>query len=425
MFWSSILALILLAPGFDDPLAEAKGLRDREEWADAGTKFREALDKEPTGPGAPEARFWAGFCLEKLGEHQDAATILEPFETNLADNTWADDALLQLGLAYLGDDEKAKALAAWNLQIAKYPESVWRLEVMLKIVELHFNDLEDFPACLAAAERVVAEFPDREGTAEARYAGAYSLNVLRRFTDSEAWTEKNFDPESPLEEAWRRVLGAQRDLLRGKVEQALAAVGSLDADFPDLDQDNRQDMKLRTTHMLRYNGRADRARQLLLDELAHSTGRPEDEVDSLLDELSEIIGDDRQADLSATLARLVDDPASPLIVRVAAREHRARLLIENREFEPAIAMLRLAIEKDAVEYARVRAALTLAEILSEPVEDAEDDPKFVRNADLAGACKVLNDLLPTIGRRDLAHQVRKAAEKYQTGCGANADANEN
>jgi hypothetical protein len=284
--------------------------------------------------------------------------------------------------------------------LSKYPDSVWRLEVMLKTVDLHFYHLEDFSACLAAAERVVAEFPDPESTTEARYAGAYALNVLRRFTDAEVWAQKNFDPESPLEEAWRRVLGAQRDLLRGKVELALEAVGSLDADFPDLDQGNRQDLKLRTTHMLRYNGRADRARQLLLDELAHSTGRPEDEVVSLLDELSEIIGDDRRADFSSVLAKLVDEPGTPLIVRVAARERRAHLLIDSGEVDPAVDLLRLAVEKDAVEYARVRAALTLAEVLGD------------KRQDRPGALKVLNDLLPTIGRRDLAHQIRKAAEKY-------------
>jgi tetratricopeptide (TPR) repeat protein len=423
MIWSSILALILLAPSADDPpvtvqgdpLADAKALRDQEQWAEAGSKFREALEKEPDGPVAPEARFWAGFCLEKLDEHKDASQILKPFETTLAENTWADDALLQLGLAYLGNNDKSRAVAVWNRQLAKYPDSVWRLEVMLKLVDLYFYHLEDFPACLAASERAVGEFPDREGTTEARYAGAYCLNVLRRFADAEAWTEKNFDPESPLEEAWRRVLGAQRDLLRGKVEQALEAVGSLDRDFPDLDQGNRQDLKLRTTHMLRYNGRADRARQLLLDELAHSSGRPEDEVVSLLDELSEIIGDDRPADFSGTLARLVDDPASPMIVRVAARERRARLLVEMKQFDPAIAFLQLAIDKDTVEYARVRAALALVDLLDEPPTGDEADPKLIRRLpDRAAASKVLAEILPTIGRRDLAHQVRKAAEKYQT-----------
>ena len=65
MLWSSILTLILLAQGVTDPLSDAKGLRDREEWAEAGSKFRESLDKEPTGPNAPEARFWGRFLLRK------------------------------------------------------------------------------------------------------------------------------------------------------------------------------------------------------------------------------------------------------------------------------------------------------------------------------------------------------------------------
>jgi tetratricopeptide (TPR) repeat protein len=404
-----LLALVLVLPGFaraeglkaDDPLAEAKALRDKEEWAEAGAKFRESLEKQPAGPAAPEARFWAGFCLEKLGEHKEAVEILGPFEAALSDDTWADDALLQLGQAYLGEGDPAKARAAWERQIARYPDSVWRLEVMLKAVDLEFNHLEDFTACLAACERLVAAFPDREGTAEARYDGAYGLKVLRRFADSERWAEKNFDPESPLEEAWRRVLGAQSDLLRGRDVAALATIASLDGDFPDLDQDARQDLKLRTTHMLRYNGRADRARQLLLDELGRSAGRPEDEVSSLLDELAEIFGDDRRADFLEALARLSDDPAAPLVVRVASRARRARSLIDSGEVEPAIELLRRAIEKDAVEYARVRAALDLAEVLA---EDRDDRP---------GASKVLADLLPAIGRRDLAHQVRDAIEKYR------------
>ena len=248
---------------------------------------------------------------------------------------------------------------------------------------------------------MVGAFPDRDGTAEARYAGAYSLNVLRRFAESERWAEAHFDPESPLEEAWRRVLGAQRDLLSGRDLAALGAISSLDGDFPDLDQADRQDLKLRITHMLRYNGRADRARQLLLDELARSAGRPEAEVDSLLDELAEILGEDRRSDFLEALARLSDDASAPLVVRVAARERRARALLEAQEDDPAVALLRQAIEKDPVEYARVRAALKLAEILAEHRDDR------------AGALKALEDLLPAIGRRDLAHQVRNAIEKYR------------
>jgi TolA-binding protein len=400
-----LTALLVAAPladraRGDDPLSEAKVLRDKEDWAEAGAKFREAMEKGPAGPLAAEARFWAGYCLVKDGENESAVDLLAPFEADLADDTWADDALLQLGQARLARGDQGGARAAWERQVEKYPDSVWRLEVMLKLVDLHFYQTNDFNACLASSERVVAAFPNREGTAEARYAGAYSLNVLSRFAESERWAETNLDPENPLEEAWRRVLGAQRDFLKGRELDALAAIGSLDADFPDLDQEARLDLRLRTTHMLRCNGRADRARQLLVDELKRSDGRPEAEVESLLDELAEILNDPR-GDFLEVLAQPWVLAAGPLVVRVVARERRAHLLIEANAVDPAVALLRQAIEKDLVEYARVRAALTLAEILAEHRDDR------------AGALKALEDLLPAIGRRDLAHQVRNAIEKYR------------
>ena len=412
MSWiSMIVSLSLVAgtspsvdepsPKADDPMAEAKSLRDQEHWSEAGAKFREALEKAPEGPEAPEARFWAGFCLEKEGEHEPAIEILLPFEGALAGDTWADDALLQLGLAYQGRGDKERAVGIWDRQVEKYPDSVWRAEVMLKRVELLFADGKDYPACLAACERVVAEFPDRASTTEARYAGAYCLNVLRRFAEADAWTGKHFDPESPLEEAWRRVLAAQRDLLGGKATQALASVGSLDMDFPDLDQGGRQDLKLRTTFMLRYNGRADRARQLLLDELNRSAGRPEDEVASLLDELDEIIGAEHRGDFLGALASLHERASTPLVVRVAARERHAEILRATEKSEEAAILLRRSISDDPVEYARVRASLLLADILADDMEDR------------AGGASVLDQILPKVGRRDLAHQIRTAVEKYR------------
>ena len=271
------------------------------------------------------------------------------------------------------------------------------------------------PGSLAAAERVVAEFPDRESTTEARYAGAYCLNVLRRFADAEAWIEKHFDPENPLEEAWRRVLGGQRDLLKGKVEQALDAVGSLDKDFPD-PRPGCSSGSQAPDHAhapLQRPGRssppASPRRAGPLDRPPRGRGSTRSSTNFRKSSATTVglISPPRSQGWSRT-------PASPLIVRVAARERRARHLIEDNEIEPTVELLRLAIEKDPVEYARVRAALTLAEILCEPAEDEEGHVKRVRRANAADAAKVLADILPTIGRRDLAHQVRKAAEKYQT-----------
>ncbi|MDR3633173.1 MAG: tetratricopeptide repeat protein [Isosphaeraceae bacterium] len=384
----------------DDPLAEARTLTDRESWEEAAEKFRDFLEKNPNSSFAPEARFWTGYCLEKLEQYESAVEILQPFLTSLAEDTWADDALLKLGAAHHGLGQDQKALAAWKRQIEKYPTSVWRTEVYLSIIDVLFHGTADLVECLAYCERVTKEVADRDSTTEARYLGAYCLNALRRFGESEAWADRLFDPESPLEEAWRRLLAAQRDLLQGRPESALASVDAFADDFPDLDHDARQDLLVRTCYVLRFNGRADRARELLLDELRKSSGRAEEEIGSLLDALSDAFGEDRRDDYFKALKTLVNTRGTPLVVRVVARERRAEGLRES-DADLAESSLREALHDEPTEYGRVRAATQLATILS---EDRDDH---------LGAVRVLEDLLPHLKRRDLVHQVRNAAEELR------------
>jgi tetratricopeptide (TPR) repeat protein len=375
-------------------------LTDHAKWAEAAEKFRAFLDKNPDSPLATEARFWTGFCLEKLEEYARCVEVLRPFLTSLAGDTWADDALLKLGAAHHGLGQEQEALTVWKRQIEKYPGSVWRTEVYLNIIDVLFHHANNLVECLGYCERVTTEVADRGSTSEARYLGAYCLNALRRFEDSEAWADRLFDPESPLEEAWRRLLAAQRDLLRGRLEAALASVDALANDFPDLDHDARNDLLVRTCYVLRFNGRADRARQLLLEELRMSSGRTEDEVASLLDELSETFGEDRRSDYFATLKSLGEPKGAPLVVRVIARERRVEALREV-DADLAESSLREALRDEPTEYGRVRAARQLAEILAQVRDDRR------------AAARVLEDLLPKLKRRDLIHQVRNAIEELR------------
>jgi tetratricopeptide (TPR) repeat protein len=385
----------------DDPLAEARGATNREEWGDAAEKFRAFLSARPDAPQAPEARFWAGFCLVKLGENEKAVEILNPFTDGLSKDKWADDALLQIGKALHGLSKDKDALAAWKRHLEKYPQSVWRTEVSLGIIDLLCYHVTDLTACLSYCQRLTDEVQDRGSTTEARYLGAYCLNALRRFDEAEAWADRLFDPESPLEEAWRRLLGAQRDLLRGRVESALGTVDSLTADFPDLDQDGRQDLLLRTTYVLRFNGRADRAREILEAELLLSSGRPQGEVDSLLGELEAAFGDDHRADFLAALGRLSGDRKAPVVVRVSARDRRAQAFKDDQHADQAESMLRGAMASETAEFPRFRAALKLSEIL------ADDSAKR------GEATKVLDQFRPNLKRRDLIHQLQEASNRYR------------
>jgi tetratricopeptide (TPR) repeat protein len=385
----------------DDPLVDARKATDREDWDEATQKFRAFLDAHPSAPQAPEARFWAGFCLVKLGENEEAVEILNPFGDALAGDKWADDALLQIGKALRGLDKESDALAVWKRHLEKYPRSVWRTEVTRGIIDLLFDQATDLPACLSYCRQLTEEVQDRDSTTEARYLGAYCLNALRKFDESEAWADRLFDPESPLEEAWRRLLGVQRDLLRGQVDAALGAMGSLATDFPDLDQEGRDDLLLKTTYVLRSNGKADRARELLLAELRVSAGRSEDQVESLLDELEAVFGDDRRADFLTALGHLSGDRKAPVVVRVLARDRHAEALTDDDHPKEAEAMLREALAAESAEFARCRAALKLAEILADDLDKRDD------------AAKLLDQIRTTLKRRDLINELREASDRYR------------
>ena len=142
----------------------------------------------------------------KLGENEEAVEILNPFTDALAGDKWADDALLQIGKAFRGLGKESDALATWKRHLQRYPQSVWRTEVTLGMIDLLFYHATDLTACLSYCRQLTQEVQDRDSTTEARYLGAYCLNALRKFDDSVAWADRLFDPESPLEEAWRRLL---------------------------------------------------------------------------------------------------------------------------------------------------------------------------------------------------------------------------
>ncbi len=385
----------------DDPLADARGVTDREDWEGAAQKFRAFLDAHPDAPQAAEARFWAGFCLVKLGENEEAVATLNPFTGALAGDKWADDALLQIGKAFRALGKESDALASWKRHLEKYPRSVWRTEVTLGIIDLLFEPAKDLTGCLSYCRQLTQEVQDRESTTEARYVGAYCLSALGKFDESEAWANRLLDPENPLEEAWRRLLVAQRDLLRGRADSALGIVDSLAAEFPDLDQEARQDLLLKTTYVLRQNGRAERARELLLAELLQSSGRSEDQVELLLGELDAAFGVDRRADFLTALARLAGDRKSPVVVRVAARDRHAETLLDDEHPEKAEAMLREALAAETADFARCRTAMKLAEILADDLDKPPD------------AVKLLDELRAKLKRRDRINELREASERYR------------
>ena len=200
--------------------------------------------------------------------------------------------MLQLGHAYRGNDQNDRALAAWKRLEEKYADSVWRTEAALQIIDVLYT-IKDYAACLPYCERVVGEAADFAGITEARYIGAYCLTALSRYDEADRWMDRWFSADDAIEAGWRRVLYAQRELRQGRVNQTFTAIEALDADFPDLDRDDRHDLTLRAASMLNRENQAGRARELLIAALKQSAGHSEENIDALLDQLEEAVsGDD-------------------------------------------------------------------------------------------------------------------------------------
>ncbi len=380
-----------------DPLARAKELFDSEEWDEAIGLYRTFLVENPKHKRATEARYYAGYGLVQSGEPGNAVEILLSFMTDDLASEWADKALVQLGQAYRDEEAYDKSREAWDRHIEKFSLSESRKQVMGDLIDLLLRDKRDYAACLKQCERMVQDIPDREDTSEARYVGAYCLNALRRFDDGSKWMDDRFDEESSLESAWRAVLQAQRDLLEGRSDAAVAKVEALPAEFQDLEQDDRIDVVGRAAFVLTEGGKSDRARSLVLDELRHPFPRSEEQAGTLLDQLIEAVGKNDSDAVENALTGLTD-PKTPVVVRGVCLDRLVGRLRDQDQDDRAETLLRRALEEDTSEVGRVRIAILLAEVLA---DDREDAP---------GAVRVLKDLEPKVKRHDLARKVREAVK---------------
>lgn len=382
----------------DDLFDQAKTLSTQEQWEKAITRFREFLGQKPNDPRTTEARFWIGFCLVKSENFDEAIAELAPFESTLAQDQWADDALLQLGHAYRGNDESTAALGVWKALVDKHPDSPGRTEATLQIIEILFGD-KDYAGCLSYCDRVVQGIADVGQITEARYAGAYCLNALGRYDESERWMDRWFQPDDAIETGWRRVLKGQHELRTGHLNDAFTTIDSLSTDFADLAQDSRFDLTLRAATMLTRENQATRARELLLATLKQSTGQSEDSVNALLDQLQETAQSNDS--FAAILESLALDKSLPLVARVIVRDRRVQILREGEHAEQAESLLRSALTKETDEFARFHAATRLAELLNED----KDDPN--------AASELLKSASQNLRRNDLGHRIREMIKELE------------
>ncbi len=389
-------------------LERVRDLCSQGDWSAATELLVGSAEKWTDPASANEARFWTGYCRNKLGEYAQAAEAFAPFETSLSGDAWADDAHLQLGYARIYGGDPQAALAAWRKLLASYPESIWRTETWLQVVDALYYYQSDMEGCLDACRSLLAETPEMAATAEARYKGAFALAALGRPAEAHQWQDKWLDPDSPREQAWAVILNAQHKLVAGQTDIAQRDIDSLSSTFPDLDLDARRDVVLRASYMLRYQNQPAAARGLVVAELRRSLGQADWQVQQLLDELHGIAGYESPDPILAILAELVSDAEVPVMTQVVIRDRQVRLLRDAGRAADAAELLKKVVAESDDEFVRFRAGLLLAEVQAADLHDP-------------GAAKsTLAELAGGVHRRDLVRVLEGKAAEYGGGGGAAA-----
>jgi tetratricopeptide (TPR) repeat protein len=77
---------------FDKKFREGRDLIDREEWARAAEKFREAVETYPNGKSADAALYWLAFCHKKQKQFKEANSALDRLMEKFPTSSWSADA---------------------------------------------------------------------------------------------------------------------------------------------------------------------------------------------------------------------------------------------------------------------------------------------------------------------------------------------
>jgi hypothetical protein len=240
------------------------------------------------------------------------------------------------------------------------------------------------------------EIRDPDVVWEVRYLGAYCLNALGRRDDANSWIEQWFDPTEPTQEAERRILVAQQELISGRTTAAATLAASMLEDFPDVDQRAWIDLAIYASFMLRHHGQSGEARKLATAVLRRLPEHTEaDAIGQLLSELTESTPGDSPANRAESLTGLAADREIVTTVRVAVLQHAVGTLREANQSERAAGALRGVLGGETTESARLTVALLLAEVLSDDLNDH------------AAARAAVREVLPTLHRRDLVNRARQ------------------
>ncbi len=355
--------------GVQDPVTEdfreAQQLTAASRWDEGVVAWNAFLEEYPLADRVREARFWLGYCQVRSDDFEDAVETLSPFAGLLSEDVWADDALLQLGNAYATLQQYDLARAAWERLVDRYPDSVWTREALFRTIDLYFSVARDYETCFDYCAQYVDGYPRGPEANLVRFWGAYCLNALGEFDEGSAWIRALFDLTDPLCAAQDQLLDAQVLLIEGRDEEAIDQIDTLTETYPDLPGDDRRELLIQATYLLREHGQSRDAAELLEQELTRLDDLEDDEIQYVLGELSICLGDVEDLEVVDWFQTLLHERGSKLPWRVRAKIREILLIrwYDNQD-ESVLTWVREAIDREPVEPGRFDTLAMAARLLS-------------------------------------------------------------
>ncbi len=195
-----------------DPRLPHLDLWEAVAWANKGKSRESALAfrkfelMHPGSPSAPYARYTrAELLTEDLGEHREAATILNALVSELPGNKYASQALFLLaGIQERRFKDYAASIRDYRRVVEEYRESSLAPDALLAIARVQEKRLKSFPDAVATLLDFVELFPrDTRGAEALKQAGDLQAGRLKNYEAAAASyaraAEVNPDPEKSVE----------------------------------------------------------------------------------------------------------------------------------------------------------------------------------------------------------------------------------
>lgn len=129
-------------------------------------------------------------------------------------------------------------------------------------------------------------------------------------------------------------------------------------------------------------------------------------IHTVLDEMDALLGDDRLEEFLDLYALFAGNESWSTTIRVLVRERVVADLRKAKKPRKASEFLRESLDGEQAEFQRYRAAILLAEVLAEDLNDRD------------AAVKLLDELLPNLKRRDFIRGVRERLQEFRAAAGS-------